>query len=137
MVRTVGAVLNNSIRGKKREREKIRKGCQKERKVCPKSKEGWRSPRYILPPPRLHPLNNQANISLRVFPETGRALLQLLPCHTPLLSNPDGTQQRTTCCVAQLKEEKIDGHSTAGDTAQMELSTSPHTHACKQGSCTR
>lgn len=49
MARTIGAVLNNSIGEQKR--EKIRKGCQKEEMVCPKSKQGWRSPRYILPPP--------------------------------------------------------------------------------------
>lgn len=77
--------------------------------IC-NSKQGWRSPRYVLPPPTPHPFNNQANISLSYFPEPGRALVQLLPCHTPLLSNPDGTEQRTTCCVTQLKEEKIDSH---------------------------
>lgn len=44
-------------------------------------------------------------------------------------------QYRTTCCVTQLKKEKTEGHSTAGDAVQMEPSISPwhsqtRTHRC-------
>lgn len=88
---------------------------------------------YVRPasPRKPHPFTNQANISPSYFPKPGKALMQLLPSHTPLLSNPDGTQHRTTCCVTQLKEEKIDSHSNAGDAVQMEQNTSArHTHTC-------
>lgn len=145
MVRTIKAVSNFSIRKKRqggRERErKLEKGCQKAEKFYPYEQTQLKKS-YVRPasPLKPHPFINQANISPSYFPKPGKALMQLLPSHTPLLSNPDGTQHRTTCCVTQLKEEKIDSHSNAGDAVQMEQNTFPrhtHTHTRTQGSCTR
>lgn len=58
-----------------------------------KNKHGIQVPPQLCPAfPKLHPFTNQANTSSSYFSDTGKALLQLPPSHTPLLSNPDSTQ---------------------------------------------
>lgn len=135
-VRIIEAILDFSNTGEK-EREgkrKLEKVYHNREKIYPKEQTQLKKSQVCpASPPEPHPFLNQANISPSHFPEPGKALLLLVPSHTPVLSNPDGTAQNILLRhTAQEGKNRWPQQHWGGcaDGAEYLSLTLTHTHRC-------